>query len=226
MRRLPNIIITGTPTVGKTTTCNQLISLAADVPAVPAEFSSRGETEPVSGPLKLRHLSINQLVKEKGCHEGLDEEMGSLIVDEDALVDEVEKILGVRSEPAVGEGGKEEDEEDKEEGGWLIDWHACDLFPKSWVDLVVVLRCERTDLLWDRLKARDYPEAKLQENLDAEIFGVLLEEAKDAFDEDIVIELKSETVEDVEKNAEQILQWIQAWRVNQRQREFEGGDNE
>lgn len=75
-------------------------------------------------------------------------------------------------------------------------------------------------------ECRDYPEAKLQENLDAEIFGVLLEEAKDAFDEDIVIELKSETVEDVEKNAEQILQWIQAWRLNQRQREFEGGDNE
>lgn len=127
-------------------------------------------------------------------------------MDEDAVLDEVEKVLG------VGRVGEEEEEE----GGWLIDWHACDVFPKSWLDLVVVLRCTRTEVLWDRLSARDYPEAKLQENLDAEIFGVLLEEAKEAFDEEMVVELKSETAEDVEENCERILQWIQTWRENQR----------
>lgn len=153
MRRLPNIIITGTPTVGKTTTCTQLISMAADLPVAggAAADSSRGEQEPDSeGPLKLQHLSINHLVKDKGCHEGRDEEMGSLIVDEDALLDEVEKILGVGMGATEGKAG----EKKEEEGGWLIDWHSCDLFPKSWVDLVVVLRCERTDLLWARSKAR------------------------------------------------------------------------
>lgn len=140
MRTLPNIIVTGTPAVGKTTTCTQLITLASDLPASQA------------GPLKLRHLSINQLVKEKGCHEGWDEEMKTWIVDDDTVGDEVEKILGVG---ARGEGEEEEEEEgDREEGGWLIDWHACDLFPKSWVDLVVVLRSGRTDVMWDRLKAR------------------------------------------------------------------------
>lgn len=69
---------------------------------------------------------------------------------------------------------------------------------------------------------RDYPEAKLQENLDAEIFGVLLEEAKDAFDEQMVVELKSEVAEDVEQNCERILQWIQTWRQNQRKKHEEG----
>ena len=39
-------------------------------------------------------------------------------------------------------------------GGYLIDWHACDLFPKSWIDLVVVLRCPTTDVLYDRLASR------------------------------------------------------------------------
>lgn len=38
-------------------------------------------------------------------------------------------------------------------GGCIIDWHACDLFPKSWIDLVVVLRVDSTTL-YDRLKAR------------------------------------------------------------------------
>jgi adenylate kinase len=133
MRILPNIIISGTPTVGKTTTCTQLISSASEI------SPSQG------GPLKLRHLSINQLVKDKGCHEGWDDEMKSWIVDEEGLGDEVEKILGVS-------GGDKDGE--VEEGGWLIDWHACDFFPRNWVDLVVVLRCGRTDLMWDRLKAR------------------------------------------------------------------------
>lgn len=38
-------------------------------------------------------------------------------------------------------------------GGYIIDWHACDLFPKSWIDLIVVLRVE-SNVLYDRLTAR------------------------------------------------------------------------
>jgi adenylate kinase len=55
----------------------------------------------------------------------------------------------------------------------------------------------------------------VQENLDAEIFGVLLEEARETFDEEMVVELQSETAEDVEANSERILQWIQTWRKDQ-----------
>lgn len=61
-RTQPNIIITGTPGVGKTTHCEVL-----------AENTG------------LKHLSINEVVKEKGCHEGWDEEMKSWIVDEDKV---------------------------------------------------------------------------------------------------------------------------------------------
>lgn len=125
MRNSPNIIITGTPGVGKTTTCEQLVFLSSTTTSSP-----------------LRHLSINTLVKDRSCHEGYDEDLKTYVVDEDKLLDEVEKEIG--NGDRVGDA----------EGGWLIDWHACDLFPKSWVDLVVVLRCERTDVLWDRLKAR------------------------------------------------------------------------
>jgi adenylate kinase len=44
-------------------------------------------------------------------------------------------------------------EDEVKEGGCIIDWHACDLFPKSWIDLVVVLRVD-TATLYDRLTAR------------------------------------------------------------------------
>jgi broad-specificity NMP kinase len=44
-------------------------------------------------------------------------------------------------------------EEDVKAGGCIIDWHACDLFPRSWIDLVVVLRVN-SSTLYDRLTAR------------------------------------------------------------------------
>ncbi len=44
-------------------------------------------------------------------------------------------------------------EDEIKAGGCLIDWHACDLFPESWIDLVVVLRVD-TSTLYDRLTAR------------------------------------------------------------------------
>lgn len=61
-RTLPNIIITGTPGVGKTTHCEAL-----------AEKTG------------LKHISINQIVKDRECHEGWDEEYQSWIVDEDKV---------------------------------------------------------------------------------------------------------------------------------------------
>jgi adenylate kinase len=98
-------------------------------------------------------------------------------------------------------------------GGCLIDWHACDLFPESWIDLVVVLRVNSTTL-YDRLKTRDYPEVKLQENLDAEIMDVLSQEAREAFNEQIVVELKSDSAEQMDENVTRIQEWIEQWKEN------------
>ena len=105
----------------------------------------------------------------------------------------------------------EEDDQIKTKGGYIIDWHACDLFPKSWIDLVIVLRTSST-LLYDRLQARIYPEQKLQENLDSEIMEVLLQEARESYDEEIVIELRSDEVDDIDANVERIESWIQTWK--------------
>ncbi|KAL5365459.1 AAA domain-containing protein [Aspergillus floccosus] len=172
MRTSPNVIITGTPGVGKTVHCEQL---AQDT--------------------GLRYLSINQVAKDRDCFETYDDELDTWVVDEDKLLDAIEdEVL---------------------QGGYLIDWHACDLFPKSWIDLVVVLRCPSTSIHYDRLSSRGYKETKLQENLDAEIFGVLLEEAREAFDEEIVVELNSEKDDDVENNCARIATWVDSWKSDQ-----------
>lgn len=38
-------------------------------------------------------------------------------------------------------------------GAKVIDWHTCDLFPERWIDLVLVLRCDHSQL-WARLEKR------------------------------------------------------------------------
>lgn len=75
----------------------------------------------------------------------------------------------------------------------------------------MVVRCDSTTL-YDRLKARGYGDKKLDENMDAEIMEVLLQEARDAYDEEIVVELRSEDADQVEENIERIESWITNWR--------------
>ena len=45
--------------------------------------------------------------------------------------------------------------------------------------------------------------------------GTVLEEAREAYAEEIVVTLKSESTEDMENNVERIVQWIESWRANQ-----------
>jgi adenylate kinase len=62
MRHQPNIIVTGTPGVGKTSHCERLVE----------------ETG-------LKHISVNEVAKRKECHDGWDEERRCWIVDEDQV---------------------------------------------------------------------------------------------------------------------------------------------
>lgn len=189
-RKSPNIILTGTPGVGKTTHAEQLARATG-----------------------LKHVSVNQIVKDEGFHEGKDEETGSWIVDEDKvycvflpfkpyfiLICLIPQLLDYLEERKIAE-----------EGGSILDWHACDLFPERWIDLVVVLRCDST-VLYDRLTARGYKDKKLDENMDSEIMQVLLDEAREAYKEEIVQELRSDSADDVEGNLERIEQWIENWK--------------
>jgi adenylate kinase len=70
MTRLPNILITGTPGTGKTTTASLLASA-----------------------LNYTHVNVSELVKEKSLHEGFDQEFQSFIIDEDLVVDEMEELM-------------------------------------------------------------------------------------------------------------------------------------
>jgi len=172
-RQSPVIIITGTPGTGKSTHAHLLSE---------------------ESPIPLRHINVGDLVKERGLHEGYDQEWQSYTVDEDKLLDELEPLASA--------------------GGIVLDWHTCEMFPERWADLVVVLRCDHTRL-WERLEKRGYPLKKIQENNEAEIMEVVLEEARSSYPAEIVVELNSESMEDLEGNVARIVAWIQAWRKDQ-----------
>lgn len=75
------------------------------------------------------------------------------------------------------------------------------------------MRCDST-ALYDRLAARGYAAKKLDENMDAEIMQVLLDEAREAFDAEIVVELRSDEADEVEANCERIEAWVGQWRAD------------
>lgn len=139
---------------------------------------------------KLKHISISEYAKENGFIEGRDEARDLDIVDEDKMLDALEPLL--------------------ETGGVILDWHVCDVFPERLIDLVVVLRCDNL-ILFDRLTSRGYKESKVQENLDVEIMDVLIQEARDSYKQEIVIELRSDNVEEIDLNVERIGQWVDMW---------------
>eukprot|EP00466_Bigelowiella_natans_P018890 jgi/Bigna1/90161/estExt_fgenesh1_pg.C_640014 len=160
----PNILITGTPGTGKTSTSEMLAE-------------SCGYT----------HINVSELVKNKSLHKGKDEEWDSYTLDEDKVVDELEERMV--------------------NGGNIVDFHSCAFFPERWFHLVIVLRAT-TDKLFDRLQARKYKKKKLDENMEAEIMQVVLDEAKESYKKGIIVELKSDSVEDMEGNVQRICEWI------------------
>lgn len=60
----------------------------------------------------------------------------------------------------------------------------------------------------------------MQENLDVEIMEVLLQEARDSYDEEIIIELMSNGLDDMDCNIERIKSWLSQWKMDNTESEM------
>lgn len=165
----PNVLVTGTPGTGKTTTCEMLVEATG-----------------------MRHVDVGKLVREQSLHTGRDEEFDCYLVDEDKVCDALEDIVS--------------------SGGVIVDHHSCDFFPERWFDMVLVLQAD-TAVLYERLKTRRYSDKKLSENMECEIMNVCLEEALDSYKREIVQQLQSNTVEQMEENVEKVARWVAGWKT-------------
>jgi adenylate kinase len=141
----------------------------------------------------FKHLNVGDIVKQYDCYQEKDEEFDSLILDDDKLLDTMEPMLAG--------------------GGCIVDFHSAELFPERWFELVLVLRAETT-ILFDRLTERGYSEKKRNENIECEIFQIVLEEAKESYNPDIVHEMQSNTIEEMESNVDRVAAWYSAWEAN------------
>lgn len=61
-RTKPNILVTGTPGTGKTTLCELVVEATG-----------------------LQHINVSKLVKERGLHEGYNNEFDTYILDDDKV---------------------------------------------------------------------------------------------------------------------------------------------
>ena len=121
-------------------------------------------SEAISKNLNCKLIKINDLAIENDFVLGIDEDKGYKIIDIDALNDRVSDIITESDELLIFEGH-------------LV--HLC-----SGADKVIVLRV-RPEILKARLKARDYSESKIRENLEAEAIGVCTAEAFDEYGDKI-----------------------------------------
>ncbi|GMH39615.1 hypothetical protein BSKO_07513 [Bryopsis sp. KO-2023] len=163
-RRPPNILVTGTPGTGKSTLCEQLAQVTG-----------------------FRHIDVSQMAKANELCDGYDEQLDSLVIDEDKVCDALE--------------------DETAKGKCIVDYHSCDFFPERWFDLVVVLQTDNS-VLYQRLQKRGYSDLKIRENVTCEIMQVLVEEARESYKEDIIKVVQNDSVEELEMNVENIRQWI------------------
>ena len=172
--KLPNILVTGTPGVGKTSLCTLLES------QLPEDYSLEGFT----------YVKLADMIREKKLYKEWDEEFDVSIFDEDLICDELEPLMS-------------------NQGGIILEFHSCDFFPERWFDMVVLLRCDNTNL-FDRLQERGYKQNKIDENISCEIFGELKDEVAESYGADIILELQSNKVEDMQVNLDAVAEKLKA----------------
>ena len=113
-------------------------------------------SEVLSDKLNCKLIKINDLAIENDFVLGIDGEKGYKVIDIDALSKRVSEII------------------DGSDGLLIFEGHLSHLCLGA--DKVVILRV-RPEILESRLKARDYSEAKIRENLEAEAMGICSAEA-------------------------------------------------
>ncbi len=141
------IVVTGTPGVGKTTLSRLLAKH-----------------------YQAMHIDLSFMARDKGLVLGVDEERGSLVIDEGKVADTVEKI--VTEHPGLV----------------IVEGHFADITPRHLVKVALVLRLHPLELE-KRLLSLGWPEKKVLENVASEILDHCLIAAIEAYGEDLVREV-------------------------------------
>jgi len=136
--------------------------------------------------LNFSYLDVNKTIKKYNLSEGYDKKRRTKIVDVKklniALLKEIPIIKNSLNKTPINKKLPK-----KSKKGIIIDSHISHYLPKKYVDLCIVTKCDLI-VLEKRLKEKKYDKNKVRENLDAEIFDICLNEAKESRHKVIVID--------------------------------------
>ena len=133
-------------------------------------------SEELSQKLNWELVKINDLAISNNLVLGIDDDKGYKIIDIDALNETLFDIIS-KSDNLIVEGHLS---------------HLC-----SGADKLIILRC-RPEILEKRLASRDYSEAKIHENLEAEALGVCSAESLDIYEDNVYeLDVSDLTVDEV-----------------------------
>lgn len=133
-------------------------------------------SEALSQKLNWKLVKINDLAISNNLVLGIDDDKGYKIIDIDALNEALLNIIS-ESDNLIVEGHLS---------------HLC-----SGADKLFILRC-RPEILEKRLALRDYSDAKIRENLEAEALGVCSSESLDIYENNVYeLDVSDLTVDDV-----------------------------
>ncbi|MBI2101960.1 adenylate kinase family protein [Candidatus Woesearchaeota archaeon] len=124
--------------------------------------------------LGFYYLSVNNFITKNKLYEGYDKKRKTKIVDvkklNNKIIGEIKKIKN-----------------NKNFKGIIIDSHLSHFLPKKYIDFCIITKCNIKELA-KRLKNKKFNKGKIQENIQAEIFGICYNEAMERKHKVIVID--------------------------------------
>ncbi|MGC9105515.1 MAG: adenylate kinase family protein [Thermoprotei archaeon] len=128
----------------------------------------------LSNRYKLRYVNVSEFAISNKLYTEYDEETRSYVIDEEKLSEELARFIG--KEGAVVET----------------------IYPSllTSADRVLVLRRNPKEL-WEELEKRGWPIKKVAENVEAELLGVVSQEARESFDDVCEINVTGKSVDQV-----------------------------
>ena len=143
------IIISGTPGTGKTTVAKKLAKEK-----------------------HYEYINVANLIIKNKLSAGYDKKRKTKIIDIKKLNKFLVNLINTYKKLNI------KNNKDKEVRGIIIDSHLSHYLPPKYVNLCMITKCN-LKTLQKRLKKKGYHKEKIRENLDAEIFDICLNEAKE-----------------------------------------------
>ena len=130
--------------------------------------------------LGFYYIDVNKIISKHKLSEGYDQKRKTKVIGVGKLNKALVKVISALTKKHINERPTQLD-------GIIIDSHLSHYLPRKFVDFCIVTKCDIKELN-KRLKKKRFHKEKIKENIEAEIFDVCLNEAKEQKHRTLVID--------------------------------------